>query len=124
MAAARAARTGLVEGGIGRDGGSVADRRDRIGGARTTIAVDHQPRIGLVDERRVKPAGELGAQRGDADVPRDVPLPLGLVEPEVGHSARNAVSGMIAKQQERGGRPGVQHIHGWRLIGGQDRNAR
>ncbi len=92
---------GGVERGVARHGGAVADRGHRVGRGGVAVAVDHQPRVALMDERRVERARERLAERGHADVPADVPRQLGVGQAEPGQRARHPPPAMVADQQQR-----------------------
>lgn len=68
------------------------------------IAVDHETRIALPDQRRIE---ALGQQLGDAegaDIPGDMAGPLLLGHAEVATATRQQVARMLADEDDRRGR--------------------
>jgi hypothetical protein len=86
---------------VARNPGAVADGRDRARAAGATVAVDHEPRIGLEYVDGVERAGERGRHAVDADVPADVAGALCLLEAEIAEPARHGAAGVIREEDER-----------------------
>jgi len=63
-----------VQADIARNRHAVADGRDCVRRVRTTVAVDHQPRIGLSDKAGVERFRQPKAEAFDADIPSDVQI--------------------------------------------------
>lgn len=65
------------------------------------IAVDHQPGIGLVNERRIEQARQFPAEAPHADIDRYMPSPVRGGQTQVAQRLRDGCPGMIPDQQER-----------------------
>ena len=81
------------------------------------VAVDHQARIGLGDERRVEGGGEPARDRLDPDVVGDVALEVLGREAEVAERARHPPPGVIAREHERRIAVRPLDVNGLRLVG-------
>src|SRR5258705_4796357 len=97
----------------------LADRR--YGGRllRTTVAVDHQPRVILCNQWRIQSGGHALSHGQRADVPGDMPLEIRLRKTQRCQALRDAPAGMIDGNHE--GRPAVPPAgknRGW-LVRGQ-----
>ena len=84
----------------GNDGG-LADARYRTRCIQRAIAVDHEPRIGLRDQMRIKVHSQRARHAGNADVPGDMPRQFALGQTEIAELARDSPAEMIGSQQER-----------------------
>ncbi|MNT64316.1 hypothetical protein D3C72_2022070 [compost metagenome] len=87
--------------GIARHHGVVADLGDQRGRKQRAVAVDQQPRIGLLDCPRIQTLGQCTGGAADADVPADMPVQFGLRQTKIGQRTRHLLAGMIGQQQER-----------------------
>ena len=107
--------------GIARDHGVVAHFRNQRRRGQWAVAVDQQPRIGLFDRPCIQPFGQCAGGAGDADVPADMAVQLGLGQAEPGQRAWHLLAGVIGQQQVRRGalRP-VEGIDR-RVVGAQQR---
>jgi len=66
------------------------------------IAIDHQPRIVLCDQRRIEcPYDQVSDSQG-ADVPIDVPLELGRWQSQISKTLGEAPAGVIDHDHEYG----------------------
>ena len=108
---------GLGDAFVARDRRRFADRRDRGGHVGRPVAVDHQARIGLGDERRIEGGGQSARDRLDPDVVGDVALEVLGREAEVAERARHAPAGVIAGEHERRIAVRPLDVNGRRLVG-------
>lgn len=65
-----------VDTDIAGDRRQLGQVRDRAGDAGRPVAVDHQPRIALMDQRRVQLAAQMARHAQRADIPADVAFDL------------------------------------------------
>src|ERR1700733_12214511 len=79
--------------GIAGDRCELADFRDRRRRARRPVAVDHQPRIILLDQHSAERVSQCPADAGDADVPGDMALPFQRSNAEPAETAWDRPSG-------------------------------
>ena len=98
----------------------LADLRDRGRHPGVPIAIDHQPRIVLRDQRRIERLGHAARQPERSDIPGDVPVQFGRRQSQISKAPRNPRAGMIDHDDEI--RPAVPALleHGGRLVGGQE----
>ena len=82
-----------------------------------SVAVDHQARIGLGDQRRIEGGGEAARDRLDPEVVGDVALEMLGRETEVAEHARQPPPGMIAREHERRVALRPLDLNGRRLVG-------
>src|SRR5260370_39050529 len=97
----------------------LADRRYGVRLLRTTVAVDHQPRVILCDQWRIQSGGPALSHGQRADVPGDMPLEIRLCKTQRCKALRDTPAGMIDGNHE--GRPAVPPAgknRGW-LVRGQ-----
>lgn len=66
-----------------------------------SIAVDDEARIILRYERRVEHRGQVSRNTGRADIPRDMPPALDLIESERTQAVRHPLCGMVAREEHR-----------------------
>ena len=102
---------------VARDRGRIADRRDRRRRVGRPVAVDHEPRIALRDQRRLEGRGEAAGDRLDPDVVGDVALEVLGCQAEVAERARHPAPGVIAGEHERRAAVRPLDMDGLRLIG-------
>ena len=102
---------------VARDRGRIADRRDRRRHVGRPVAVDHEPRIALRDQRRLERRGQPAGDRLDPDVVGDVALEVLGCQAEVAERARHPAPGVIAGEHERRAAVRPLDVDGLRLIG-------
>jgi len=101
--------------GILADFGNGACRVER------PVAVDHQSRIVLPDQRRAECIGEMACEPGNADIAADMALPFGRGNAEPAERARAYNAGMISNQEKRRSAVCILHRDGRRLVRRQKR---
>jgi len=79
----------------------VADLRDRGRVLQMAVAVDHQPRIVILQQWRVQALAQPLPQLRDADIPGNVLVEMFRAQAEIIEAARHRPPGMVAKQDQR-----------------------
>ncbi len=100
--------------------GDFADLRDGAGHGGVAVAVDHQARIGLADQRGVEAIRHAHGDGGGADVVGDVPLVFRGRDAEVAKLRRDTATGMIADQEDVGTSLRVVNGEGGWLVGAEE----
>ena len=85
---------------VARNAGPLTQRRNRAGNVRIAVAVDHEPRIVLGDERSIKRRRNFMGYAEAADVPGNVPFQLGRRHAEVTQLSRNAPARVVNHDDE------------------------
>ena len=100
---------------IARDWSLVAGLHDRPGRFLMSVAIHHQPRIGLVDEHAVEAVGKSWTKPANADIPGNMASAVSGAQAQGAETFRNDVAGMIAEQKERGSSGFIIEQDGWRF---------
>ena len=91
----------IAQADIARNGRHLADFRYRASGIERPVAVDHQPRIILLDQCRIERVRKQPPESGNADIEGDVALPFRRGDAEPAERAGRGIAGMIGDQQKR-----------------------
>ena len=97
---------------VAGDLGVLAGLRDRTRHRRVAVAVDHEPRIGLHDQRRVQGRRQPAPDLGNADIPGDVAEGIRFGEAELAKPPWERPAAMIARQK-KGRCAGLVGQNGW-----------
>ena len=85
---------------IGRNWRQLADLGYGARNGWIAIAVDHQARIDLFDERRIEGVRHQARHAGRSYVPGDVPVEFGGRQPHIAKDFRDLPAGVVARQEE------------------------
>ena len=110
---------GRIEVHVAGDGRRLRHLDDRARHQQVAVAVDHQARIDLHDERRIERCGDLLRHRANPDVPGDVTLELALRHAEPPERLRDDLSGVVGGQEERRRAVRIEHDDRIRLVVGE-----
>ena len=86
----------LIEVAVARNLGGFADLRYRARDIGVAVAINHQARIGLQDQRRIQQARKLTPDGANADIPCNMPQSFGFRQTERAEPARESAPGMLA----------------------------